>query len=171
VKNDFLVVGRIKKCFGLKGEVFVEPMTYSNERFKDLNKVFIGFNSDEVIETSVSSTTIRTNSVVLKFDTFNTRSEIENYIGSFIFVDSSNKIKLPEDKYFIHDLIGLTVEDNNGNPLGIINDVLILPANNVFVVEYNGKEVLIPDIKEFIKKVDLEEKKIVIDVIEGLFEI
>jgi 16S rRNA processing protein RimM len=171
VSENLIVVGRIKRCFGLKGEVFIESLTYSIERFKSLKKVFLGFNADQVVETSVSSIKIKSNSVILKFDSFSYRSEIENFIGSFIFVDSSNVIKLPEGKYFIHELIGLSLEDSHGEFFGKIKDVWLLPANNVYVVDYKGKEVLIPVVDEIVKKIDINSKKVVINIIDGLFEI
>jgi len=70
----------------------------------------------------------------------------------------------------VHDLIGLKVCDVNGNKIGVITDVWLLPANDVYVVESKGKEILIPAISDVVKKVDLENKMVIIELMEGLID-
>jgi len=169
VIEDLIAVGKIIKCFGIKGEVCIESLTFSVERFFNLVDVYLGLNDKSVIKKTVSSVKINNKSIIFKFDSCSTRKDAEDLIGYYVFVDSKQKIKLPKGKYFIHDLIGLTLKDTAGNLYGILKDVLILPANNVYVVDYKDKEVLIPAIDEFIKNVDLNSKTITISLIDGLF--
>jgi 16S rRNA processing protein RimM len=108
--------------------------------------------------------------IILKIDRFKDRSATDKFAGSFIYVDSKNIIKPPRGKFFYHDIIGLSVEDSNGQKYGEVKDVWQMPANDVYVIDYNGKEVLLPAIKEFIKKIDINSKKIIIEIVAGLFE-
>ena len=77
---------------------------------------------------------------------------------------------LPEAAYYVHDLIGLDIITENGDRIGKVKQVWNLPANDVYVVDYHGKEVLIPYTENIVLKVDLKTKSIVINPMEGLFE-
>jgi 16S rRNA processing protein RimM len=170
VGKDLFVVAKIRKSFGLNGEVAVESFTHSLERFNKLKKVFIGYNENDLVECSVSSVRTNKDMIILKIDLFKDRSDSDKFAGSFIYVDSKNIIKPPRGKFFYHDIIGLSVEDSDGKKYGEVKDVWQTPANDVYVIDYNGKEVLLPAIKEFIKKIDINSKKIIIEIVAGLFE-
>ena len=87
-------------------------------------------------------------------------------------MDEENKIVLPKDHYFIYDLINCQVFDMSGKNLGFISNVIQAASNDVYVVSDipNNKEYLIPVVKQFVKQVDIENKRIVIDPIEGMIE-
>ena len=84
---------------------------------------------------------------------------MEVLLGKDIFVDENDVVKLPADQYFIHDLIGSSVFRNK-ILVGKIVDVMVLPANDVYVIDADGKEILIPAIKEFVEKFIPSEKKL-----------
>jgi 16S rRNA processing protein RimM len=170
VNRDLFVVARIRKSFGINGEVIVEPFTHSLSRFKKLKEIFIGSDENNVIQSSVSSFRTNKNMIILKIDLFKNRTDSDNYTGSFIYVESKHVVKPPKGKYFHHELIGLSLEDSNGEKFGIVKDVWAMPASDIYVIDLNGKEILIPATKQFIKKVDLGSKKIIINVIAGLIE-
>ena len=79
-------------------------------------------------------------------------------------------LELSEDTYYIFELIGLEVITTEGESIGFIEDVYDLPANDVYVVKEKAREILIPAVKEIVKKVDIEKREIVIEPIEGLLE-
>jgi 16S rRNA processing protein RimM len=170
VTKDLFVVAKIRKSFGLNGEVAIHPFTHSVERFEKLKEVFIGFDENNVIQSRVESVRMNKNMIIIKFDHFKNRTDSDKYAGSFVYVISKNVVKPPKGKYFFHDLIGLSIEDSSGKKYGIVKDIWELPANDVYVIDYNGKEVLVPAIKEIVKKIDIDQKKIIIDVLNGLFE-
>jgi 16S rRNA processing protein RimM len=78
------------------------------------------------------------------------------------------KIELPENNYFIHDLIGLKVFDIDENYLGVIENVLQMGANDVYQIIQEDNEILIPAVSEFVKDISLKEKKMIVKLIEGM---
>ena len=96
-------------------------------------------------------------------------NEAEKLKGLYIKIDRKYAKKLPKGTYFIADLIGLEVYDENSNLLGSIDDIYNTGANDIYVVKNNlGKQILLPGIPQVIKKVDLENKKIVVHLLNGL---
>ena len=107
----------------------------------------------------------------MKFKGIDNINDIEKYKGKSLFVTRENAVKLKKDEYFIADMIGSTVEDEEGKVLGTLTDVMQTGANDVYIVEdENGKELLFPAIKQCVLKVDVEEKKILVHVMPGLLD-
>ncbi|MCZ6775529.1 MAG: ribosome maturation factor RimM [Ignavibacteria bacterium] len=163
-------VGKIVKAFGINGEVVVNLMTDSPARFKTLERVLIGRNDSDVEETTVEYATIGTRGVRVKLTNVHDRSGAEGIIGSFVFVGEKDRIRVPKGKYFVHDIIGLEVVDQDENLIGTVKDVLNLPAHDVYVLDSGGREVMVPAVNEFIQKIDLEARIIRVRLIEGMVE-
>ena len=106
--------------------------------------------------------------VIVKFRGLNHIEDIEKFVKKNLYVTRDQAVKLKKNEYFIADLIGLQVEDEEENELGTLTDVLATGANDVYVVEQNGKEVLIPAIRQCILDVDLEKKRMKVHLLEGL---
>ena len=109
------------------------------------------------------------NSIILKLAEVNKIDEAKDIIGQYIEVDRNKAIKLPNGAYFIHEIIGLEVYIKKDNYIGKVSDIIQTGSNDVYIVkDKEGKEVLIPAIKDVVKKIDLKRKKIFIQYIEGL---
>jgi 16S rRNA processing protein RimM len=107
---------------------------------------------------------------LIKFRNFNSERDVELLIGKEIFIDKDNLVKLPEDQFFIHDLIGSEVYKND-KLLGIIKDVLNLPANDVYVVnDAEGNELLVPAVKEIILEFNPDTKMLILKPGDDLYE-
>ena len=105
----------------------------------------------------------------MKFKDINDINDIEKYKGKSLFVNRNNAVKLNKDEYFIADLIGMRVENDDQTFQGILTDVMETGANDVYVVETkDGQEVLLPAIKDCVIKVDIEQRLIVVHLLEGL---
>ena len=157
---EFFLIAKIQSAF--KNEGFVRILNYSDfpERFFNLKKVYIDFSGikkDFYVEEVIKKKDFFT----LKFKNFDNDNDVEVLVGRDIFVNEKDLIKLPADQYFIHDLIGSSVFRNK-ILVGKIVDVLLLPANDVYVVDADGKEILIPALKEFIEKFIPSEKKLIL---------
>lgn len=168
--GDLCIIGKILRPYGLKGQICVKPITDFVNRFKKLKRVYVGDNPIEVEEHYIVSSFLHNEEVILKFKNINDRTAAELFSGKFIYIPEEELLPLPEGFYYVHDLIGLKVYDVNGRKIGVITDVWLLPANDVYVVESKGKEILIPAISEVVKKVDLENKMVIIEPMEGLIE-
>ena len=111
------------------------------------------------------------NKVILKFKGFDNISDIEKYKGMDLLIPREDAVPLEENENFIADLIDMTVVTDRGETLGTLVDVLETGANDVYVIETEGKkEILLPAIKDCILDVNVEEKHMLVHVLEGLLD-
>jgi 16S rRNA processing protein RimM len=139
---DYYNVGKVTSAHGIKGEVKVYPLT----------------NVPKIISKRVC----------VKLKGIDNRDEAEKLKGAFLKVDSQNALKLEKDEYFIKDLIGMKVYTEEGDFVGSLVEVLQTGANDVYVIKGEEREILIPAIKEVVKKVDVDNKVMVVHLLEGL---
>ena len=166
---DYTIVGKIINSHGIKGEVKVYPLTHDIERFSTFKMAYLG---EEKIKVEIQNVKYHKGIAILKLKDFDDINQILKFKDMDIYVDEENKIVLPKDHYFIYDLINCQVFDMSGKNLGFISNVIQAASNDVYVVSDipNNKEYLIPVVKQFVKQVDIENKRIVIDPIEGMIE-
>ena len=157
--EEYYLIAKIKSTEGPDGYVSIISFSDFPERFWKLKSVFIEIYNQKK-EFFVEHVDKIKEDFVLKFRNFNTDKEADFLIGKEVFVDERNVVKLPEDTFFIHDLIGSTVFRNN-EFFGSLTDVLSLPANDVFVIKTKrGEEILIPATRQFIDRYDKDNKKL-----------
>jgi len=167
---NLYAVGKITGCFGIKGFIKVHPNTHSLDRLKLLHEVFIGVSTDSAVIAFVEEVIINSQRVLIKLKGVDNRTSAESYNEQFLFVDEKELKQPASGSFFIHEIIGCEVWLKEGGFAGKIVDVYKMPAQDVWVLEKNGKQFLIPAVKEFVKVVDMKKRKITIDVIEGLIE-
>ena len=169
--EQLLRVGVITSPHGIRGEVKVFPTTDDPKRFKKLKKVILD-TGKERLPLDVESVKFFKNMVILKFKGYDNINDVETYRQKDLLITREQAVKLEPDEYFITDLIGLQVEDEDGNAIGTMKDVLETGANDVYVVEMNnGKELLLPAIKDCILQVDIEGGKMTVHVLDGLMDL
>lgn len=144
-------------------------MAYSGvtERFLELKTLYVQLDDGErglILEDVL----LQQNIALLKFKNINSREEAAAFVGKELSVPQEQRIDLPEDVYFIHDLIGLQVFDIDGNYLGELEDVFVMAGNDVYQVNCGGEEILIPAVSEFVREISLRERKMIVKTIEGL---
>ncbi|GFN36387.1 ribosome maturation factor RimM [Tepidimicrobium xylanilyticum] len=166
---DYIKIGWIMNTHGIKGELKVYPLTYDINRFNDLKKVYIGNNK---IEAEIERVKYSKGLTILKFKEFNNINDVLKFKKDYIYIDEKDRVELPDDHFFVFDIIDCTVYTIKGHKVGTVTDVLQMASNDVYVVKdvENGKEYLIPAVKEFVVDIDIKNKKIVIDPIEGMIE-
>jgi 16S rRNA processing protein RimM len=166
--DNFLRVGVITTSHGIKGEVKVFPTTDDVNRFKKLKQVILD-TGKEHIELEIEGVKFFKQLVILKFKGIDNINEIEKYKGKDLLVSRENAVKLNKDEYFIFDIIGLKVITDTQEELGELVEVLATGANDVYVVKTSeGKEILLPAIKDCILEVDMDNRLIKVHVMEGL---
>lgn len=168
--EQFLRVGVISSTHGVRGEVKVFPTTDDPERFKLLKKVILDTGREhQTLE--IQGVKFFKNMVILKFKGYDNINDIEKYKGMDLLVSREDAVPLGEDENFIVDLIDMTVVTDKGETLGTLVDVMQTGANDVYVVETpQKKEVLLPAIKDCILDVNVEEKRMLVHVLEGLLD-
>lgn len=167
--KEFYLVAKIVSAFGRDGFVKVSSFTDFPDHLLNLKKVYIDFFGDKK-DFLVDDVKESNGSFLFKFKNFNNEKEIEILLNKEIFVDDKDLIKLPENSYFIHDLIGSRVLRNNVE-IGKVKNVVSFPANDVYVVENEqGEEILIPAVHDFIEGFDPAEKLLKLKPGEKLHE-
>ena len=169
--EDLLQVGVITTTHGVRGEVKVFPTTDDPARFKKLKNVVLD-TGKELVDLEVAGVKFFKNMVIVKFKGIDNINDVEKYRKKSLYVTRENAVKLKKKEYFIADLIGLSViREDNGEVLGELTDVLQTGANDVYEVKMeDGKEVLLPAIRECIKNVDLQKGEITVHVMKGLLD-
>ncbi|HPL98588.1 MAG TPA: ribosome maturation factor RimM [Bacillota bacterium] len=164
---EYLSIGQIINTHGLRGAVKVYPLTDDISRFEKLKEVYVEEN-DGIVKYKVESVKFLSSTVSVKLKGVDSEEAANKLRGSYIKVDRKSAVKLPKDTYFICDLIDLEVYDEKGLLLGTVKDVLQTGSNDVYVIQSSGKDILIPALKDIVKKIDLENKKILVEMPEGL---
>lgn len=171
--NDLLHIGRIVGTHGIKGEVSVYPITDDPRRFSLLKDCFL-LTENKPAKTSAKATGVKysNNKVILKLDGIDDRDAALALKGRYIAVTRDNAVKLAPDSYFICDLVGCTVIDDESGELGTLADVLQTGASDIYVVKREkNKDLLIPAIKEVVKGVDLSSRTIHVRLLDGLLDL
>lgn len=166
---DYIQVGKIINTHGIKGEIKIYPLTDDIHRFDSLKTVYLG---EDKIEVEIEGVKYHKGIVILKFKEFDNINEILPYKGEFLYIDSMDKVVLPEDHFFLFDVIGCTVFTKDEKRLGSISRVIQSASNDIYIVQDDerNKEYMIPAVKEFFVSIDVDNKRIIIDPIEGMIE-
>lgn len=167
--EDLIAIGQITSPFGIKGEVKVYPLTDFPERFKTTDSVFV-CKEDFCQVYRIENVRFHKNMVVLQFAECSTRQDAEALRNAYLKVERHNLVELPPGHYYVHEIIGLKVQDAAGCFLGTVRDVLRTGSNDVYVVRRpEGEDILVPAIKEIVKEIDLDAGQMIIERREGLF--
>lgn len=168
MSEQLMEIGQIVNTYGIKGFLKVVPYTDDIKRFEKLKSIYI--QTKKSLETVIiEEVKYAKNLVLLKIKGIDNINDAEIYKNCYIKIDRSDAVELPEDSYFIVDLIGIKVYTDEGEALGDIIDVFPTGANDVYVVKNElGKQVLLPAIGDVIKNVDIKNKKMIVHLIEGL---
>ncbi len=165
-----IAVGRITRGVGLKGELNVAVLTDTLKRFEKLKTVWVGTDESQAVKHFVIAVRVTSSAVVLKLKEIDSRTAADSLRGQLLFIASKDVVVPKKGSYFIHDIVGMTVETESGEAIGTVREVMQLPANDVWVVEGIGGEFLIPVIKDVIRSVDVQRRRVVIHPLEGLLE-
>lgn len=165
-----LQVGIITTTHGVRGEVKVFPTTDDAKRFKKLKQVILDTGKEE-INLEIEGVKFFKQLVILKFKGLDSINDVEKYRQKSLYVTRENAVRLSRDEYFIADLIDLKVLDENDEEIGIVKDVMQTGANDVYVIDMSdGRELLLPAIRECVLEVNVESGYVKIHIMEGLLD-
>ncbi len=162
-------IGKIVSAVGIGGEVKVYNYSDYKERFSELQYIYL-HGSDEKVK--IISARYMKNMPILKLYGVYDRNKAQSLRNTAIYIDSSQLRELPEDTYYIKDMIGMAVRTTAGETIGILSDVIKGAAQDLYEVKMeNGKTILIPAVGEFIKNISLDKKTVEVELIEGLIDL
>jgi 16S rRNA processing protein RimM len=167
-EEELFNVGRIVNTHGLKGELRIYPYTEDKENFEEFEYLLIPAAKGKYKRLEIESVRYVKNLVLVKFESFNDINEVERYKEIPVFFPR-HEYELAEGEFFIVDLIGLEVYDEEKGRIGVVADVLQNTAQDIYVVKSDEfGEVLIPSVKEFVKSVDIASRRVTVKLIEGM---
>lgn len=174
--EELILMGRVMRGHGIKGEVKVFCETDDPGRFETLDRVYIGRDIYDAAPHTVASVRYQEHAkkgtlVLLKLDEVDDRTAADQLRGAQVFSTVDELPELEEGQLFLHDLVGLRVEREDGSLVGKVTDMMRLPAHDAFVISREGKpDAVVPDVDEFVVSLDMEQRVLRIAPIEGLLE-
>lgn len=173
--ESLLLVGRIWRAHGVRGDVKIIPETDDPQRFADLSVVYAGSSPTTAVPHDVEEVrfqpTKRGVVIIAKLRGVDSREAAESMRKAMVFAREEDLPPLEEGEFFLHDLIGLFVSTEAGETIGRVDDVIEGPGQAILVVARKGRgAVMIPAVNEFVEDIDLDEGRIVIKPIEGLLD-
>lgn len=169
-QEDFVTIGKIERHFGVRGEFKVRSLSDVPGRLDHLKQVHVLEPTGQTVERTVTHVRRTGSTYIMGLAGVTTPEEACLLRGGFIQVPRSPASALSADVYFECDLIGMTVENERGDEIGVLETILEIPNNQVFVVRKGMEEVLIPAAKSFVTAVDLTRRRMTVCGIDDLVE-
>jgi len=167
-KEDMFRIGVITEPHGIKGEVKVYPTTDEPERMGKIKTIYMDMGK-ELMELHPVSGRMQKNLVIMKFKEFADRNAVEGLRKKELYITRDNAVQLEEGEYYIADLYGLKILDEEDNVIGELTEVYQTGANDVYeILKTDGKTVLIPAIAQCVLDVNIEEGTMKVHILEGL---
>lgn len=187
-------IGKIVNAVGLKGEVKVYSYAGENDRFEKLDRIIAGSSQSgsgqsgsgqeggakraackkpqSDMEFEIEKVRYQKNMVILKLRGVDDRNQAEALKDMDVFITEDDLEELPDDTFYVRDLIGCQVVDiNDGKKLGVVSDLIQNSAQDIYQIDLaEGGQALIPAVEQFIKNVDIESKTITVSLIPGLID-
>lgn len=170
LKENCFYLGKITKKFSFKGELLAFLDTDQPALYQNLESVFVDINKNLIPFFIEKSSLHKNTSLRIKFEDINSEAEADSLINCELFLPLSFLPKLKGNKFYFHEVIGFQIEDQR---LGIVGDIVSIndsSAQTLFEVLNGSLELLIPMIDQFIVKIDRENKKVIMNLPEGLVE-
>ena len=169
-KEECFYLGKIAKKFSFKGEVLIYLDTDEPELYENMESVFVEINKNLIPFFIVNSNLHKNDFLRVRFEDVNTEDDANDIIGKEVYLPLKMLPKLEGNKFYFHEVIGFDIEDKRYGNVGKIESINDSTAQPLFEVRKNGIELLIPMIDQFLVKIDRENKKVIMDLPEGLVE-
>lgn len=162
-----IAIGQVARPHGVWGMVRVTPLTDTPNRFKTLTRIVAERADGTSVTLTLESSREIAGAVLLKFLGVDSLEQADRLRDAYLLVPREAVPSLPPDRFYVFELIGFEVQMEDGRAIGVVSDVLRLPANDAYVVRRDSQEVLIPAVRDFVR-IDTRLKKIFVRGIEDL---
>ena len=169
MKKQLRAIAKLRKVFGLHGEFKIDSYSRTAEEFETVEDVLMGMTEHSTIPCAIESVKMRGEEICLKLVGVDDKTAADMLRGQFLFVEESKRKRLSDKQFFIDELIGCSLVDEQGSVLGMVSSVEVSPAHNIYNVRTSGGYVMFPAVPEFIVKAEIEKKKIIVRPPEGMF--
>ncbi|MCM0084062.1 ribosome maturation factor RimM [Geomonas sp. Red32] len=169
--SNKVLIGKIQAPHGIKGQLRVIPFAGDASSISELKSVFLKSPAGAMEEFSVASAKSHGQRVILTLKPFDNINQVLQLVGREIYADRGALPELPSDEFYWSDLLGLTVATEEGEELGQLVDIIETGSNDVYVVKYQGRELLIPALDDVVVAVDVASGRMTVSLPEGLLEL
>lgn len=169
-KEECYFLGKITRRHGLQGNVFLKLDTDQPEMYNKLDSVFLDVNGLLVPFFIAKQQWSKNDTLIISFKN-SSEVLVDQAVGKSVYLPLSTLPELTGNKFYYHDVIGYKIADENGENCGEIKSINDQTAQHYFILNLNGKEVIIPIIKDWILEVNRQEKLIKMSLPEGLLEV
>ena len=164
----YLVVGYLRRAHGVRGEMVMEVHTDFPERLKPKTKVFVGEDYQPMM---IGSACNHGEGLLIKLDGLDTPEDAARYRNQLVYVTAADRPPLPKGKFYVHELIGFDVVDEEKNSIGTLSEIMQTGANDVYVVTRpDASEILLPVIPSVVLDIDADRRLIRVHLLDGLIE-
>lgn len=170
MNNQMFDIGKIINTHGIRGEVKVYQVTDFAERFNVGEKLYAYQDEKPPIELVIKSQRMHKGYHLLTFEGFNSINDVETLKNANLKINQSQLGELKQDEYYYYEIIDSDVYTLDNDWVGVVTEIMAPGANDVFVVKRESKEILIPNIKDVVKNIDVDKKRVIIDPMEGLLD-
>ena len=161
-ESEFVTVGKIVKPFGVRGQVRVLSLTDVPGRLENLKKVVLETSSGQSLLTDVTDVQCDGRGYLMRFSAFSSPEDVGGYRGAWLKIPQGDVPPAPEDHVYQFELIGLTVKDESGEVLGVLEEVIETQPQHLLVIRGHGQELLLPASKKWIAKIDVPNKEMTV---------
>lgn len=159
---ELVTIGKIERTFGVRGEVRVRSLSDVPGRFEGLKAVTLVSPNGNRLATKVTHVRPGGDSYIVGLEAFANPEEAATFRGGFVQIPRQQSPVLPDGQYYEGDLIGMTVQDEDGHQLGTVQEIWDLPSHHVLVVRQQDKELLVPATKQAVASVNIGERVLTI---------
>ncbi|SNR74563.1 ribosome maturation factor RimM [Lutibacter flavus] len=170
-KEDCFYLGKIVRKHSFRGEVVAKLDTDEPEIYQNLESVFVALGNDLVPFFIEESLLQKGNQLRIRFEDVASEDDADAIMGSGLYLPIEFLPKLTGNKFYFHEIIGFDIEDVNHGYVGVITGINDSSAQPLFEINSNGTEILIPMIDDFIKKVDRDNMRIIVESPAGLIDL
>ena len=166
MKDDLLEIGKIVNTHGIRGEVKIQPWCDEPELFDELEYLFIEGEKYNIVRNRFHKTC-----QIVQLENVNNIDDAERFKNKIVYINRG-ALELPEGRYYIADIEGLTVKEQNGRILGVVDEIIKTGSNDVYSLKdtFNKKPVLIPVIEGVVLETNIDGGYIVVKLPKGLID-
>ena len=170
-RKDLILIGHVIRPHGVTGLLRIVSYAQSRETFLEAGSVFLKTDKNELYEKEVDSIQPHRSLFLLRLSGLDSVEQAEAFRGAEILVPKDSLKKTDEDEFFWHELLGMEVYLTTGEYLGVVREILPTGSNDVYLVEHEGKEFLIPAIHQVVREIDVSRKRMIVLPIKGLLDL
>jgi 16S rRNA processing protein RimM len=170
-QSELITIGQVLKPRGVRGEVKVLPLTDIPDRFEHLDVVYVPISPERVLSVAIEHVSYYKGFIYLRFQGRSSREAVLELIGHPVQIEQTTSPELPQGVYYHYEILDSEVYTEDNQYLGSVGDILETGAHDVYVVQGEEREYLIPATEEIVVKIEREKKRITIHPLEGLLEL